>query len=251
MKNQPSQLKLLTLNLAHGRGAGRHQLLQSKDDITANLSQVIELFQEYQPDIVALQEVDRVSVWNGRFDHFEHLATACGYPHCVHADNVNQMGLSYGAGLLSTLPLSNALTVSFESTPPLPPKGFAVASIVWRQQTIDLVSIHLDPTSRSRRASQADQAIAILKSRNNPMIVMGDFNCNYTNNPRNAIRRFREELDLKAWKPYATGLSTFKKLKMRFDWILVSPELEFIHYQTLPEPVSDHQPVAAILQLGQ
>lgn len=241
-------LTVLTLNLAHGRGGGRHQLLQSRDSITANLQRVIDLLNDCNPDVVALQEVDRVSAWNGRFDHFEHLASETGFEHCAHADNANRRGLSYGAGLLSTLPLSDVLAISFESTPPLPPKGFVVSTITLQGRPLDVVSIHLDPTSRKRRASQADQAIAVLKARQNPMVIMGDFNCDYTTNERNAIRKLRQELNLHAWKPHASGMTTFKKLGIRFDWILISEPLEFTHYQTLQQIVSDHLPVLASLR---
>lgn len=240
-----SVLKVMTLNLAHGRGDGRHQLLQSTDSITANLQRVIDLLNEYQPQIVALQEVDRVSAWNGRFDHFEHLASETGFEHCAHADHANRRGLSYGAGLLSKHELQDILSISFESTPPLPPKGFVVATIELDEKPIDVVSIHLDPTSRKRRASQADQAIAVLKARANPLIIMGDFNCDYTTNERNAIRKLRQELNLHAWKPHASGMATFKRLGIRFDWILISQELAFTYYQTVQQVVSDHYPVVA------
>lgn len=239
------ELSIMTLNLAHGRGGGRHQWLQSTDSITANLRKVIDLFAEYQPDIVGLQEVDRVSAWNGRFDHFEHLATAVGFEHCIHADNVNSFGLSYGAGLLSNHKLDHQLSVTFEPAPPLPPKGFVVASIQLQGRELDLVSLHLDPASRKRRAEQAEQLIAVLKSRHRPLVVMGDFNTVYNQNEHNALRMLRKQLQLHTWKPYALGMSTFPKLGRRYDWIMLSTELIFTDYQTIKHSVSDHLPVYA------
>jgi len=53
-----------------------------------------------------------------------------------------------------------------------------------------------------------------------------------------------------AYQPKAENMSTFPKLKKRLDWILVSPELEFVEYQIIPDTLSDHHGVLALLRIA-
>ena len=56
------------------------------------------------------------------------------------------------------------------------------------------------------------------------------------------------ELNLRAYAPEAKGLNTFPLFNRRLDWILISPELDFVDYRTLSDVVSDHRPVVATLR---
>jgi hypothetical protein len=55
---------------------------------------------------------------------------------------------------------------------------------------------------------------------------------------------------LKVHDPDSEHLNTFAFRGRRLDWILISPELEFVDYRTLPETLSDHQAVVATLRLA-
>ncbi len=58
--------RVLTLNIAHGRGLSTYQWFCSAKRIGQNLGRISELLQEKLPDIVAMQEVDGDSHWNKR-----------------------------------------------------------------------------------------------------------------------------------------------------------------------------------------
>ncbi len=60
-----------------------------------------------------------------------------------------------------------------------------------------------------------------------------------------ALRLLARTLDLSAYKPLSKGLETFSILDKRLDWILISPELEFVSYEVLPDIISDHLGVCA------
>ena len=77
------------------------------------------------------------------------------------------------------------------------------------------------------------------------MIIMGDFNETW-NSKDSVIRRLVDEAGLVAFKPDAANLATYKT--KRLDWILISPELEFVEYKVSPELISDHQMVMAALR---
>ena len=77
---------------------------------------------------------------------------------------------------------------------------------------------------------------------------MGDFNCEWTD-PHSPLRKIAEALSLQAYQPEAEGMTTFPTLKKRLDWILISPELEFVSCKVLPDVVSDHLAVVAGLKV--
>ena len=60
-----NSLRVMTLNLAHGRGQGLHQALQNAGVRNSNLEKVRALLAGEAPDLVALQEVDAPSFWSG------------------------------------------------------------------------------------------------------------------------------------------------------------------------------------------
>ena len=85
--------------------------------------------------------------------------------------------------------------------------------------------------------------------REKPLIIMGDFNCQWRGK-KSPLRTMATELELTAWRPEAKDLRTFKKLKRRFDWILIQKsKLEFISYKVLSDVVSDHKPVLAEIKV--
>jgi len=201
---------------------------------------------------VALQEADGPSIWSGRFDHVEHLAGNAGFSHHCRGEHVKGMKLSYGTALLSRLALDDCRSVTFAPSPPTLSKGFVVGTIQWPGRPglqVDCVSVHLDFSRKSVRRKQVRKMITELAERENPLIIMGDFNCEWTGKDR-SLRTLAKELDLVAYKPTAEDMPTFPKLKKRLDWLLVSPELEFVEYRTVPDAVSDHRGVVAVLRIA-
>ena len=61
-----SRLRLLTLNIAHGRGLSTYQGFHRARGIERNLLRIARLLDREGPDIVAMQEVDEDSHWNQR-----------------------------------------------------------------------------------------------------------------------------------------------------------------------------------------
>ena len=60
-------LKIVTLNVAHGRNQSVSQLLLDKEDISANLLRIAGVLGTVGADVVALQEADGPSGWSGKF----------------------------------------------------------------------------------------------------------------------------------------------------------------------------------------
>jgi endonuclease/exonuclease/phosphatase family metal-dependent hydrolase len=245
-------LSVMTLNVAHGRGTGFHQMLQYSDETRKNLDNVATLLNDNAPDIVALQEVDSPSFWSGNFNHVEYLASRSVFTHSVQASHVDGMGLSYGTALMSRLDLSNPQAVTFDPSLSPVPKGFVVSTISWPGREgvdIDVISVHLDFMSGSIRNKQADELIAVLRARNNRMIIMGDLNTEW-HQQDSAAQYLVEKLGLTAFQPENRELVTFPAFKERLDWILISSGLEFHSHKVIGTGVSDHRGVIAKISLS-
>ncbi len=245
-------LRVLTLNLAHGRGEGAHQIFLDDASIRANLDKTAAVLRSHAPDLVALQEADAPSFWSGGFHHVEYLGSESGLAHVVHGEHVSGPALSYGTALLSRLKLENPETLTFDPERVPVPKGFVAATIRWPGATsvsVDVVSLHLDFLTEAARRAQASELIAMLQQRGHPVILMGDFNSEW-HKPDSAVRHIARELCLSAYNPGAEGLSTFPKFDSRLDWVLLSGNLEFLSYQVLPDALSDHRGVLAEIILS-
>ena len=72
------QLKVATLNLAHGRKHALNQLLVSGSTTKQNLLDVATYLRKQNIDIVDLQEADASSPWSGGYDHVAYLAQLAG-----------------------------------------------------------------------------------------------------------------------------------------------------------------------------
>lgn len=245
------RLKVATLNIAHGRSNGLHQVLLPRARIQANLDAIAALLRREAPEVVSLQEADGPSLWSGRFDHVRYLAEKAGFRYHSRGRHVQAPGLRYGTALLSRDALTDPRSVAFRPSPPTPPKGFLVAAVHPPGRPdleLDVVSVHLDFASARVRARQIDTMIRHLSGRGRPMVVMGDFNCGWTDGS-SGLRRLAEGLSLQTWKPEERDLVTFAATGKRLDWILVSPGLQIKRHQVLQDVVSDHKAVVAEILL--
>src|SRR5471030_2477285 len=111
-----NRVRLLTFNIAHGRGLTPIQGFTSPRKLRVNLRRISALLDRLAPDVVALQEIDECSRWSGNFDHLDYLRVHGGFPHAVFGINNRRTGLlnlCYGNAVLSRHPILTAATVPF------------------------------------------------------------------------------------------------------------------------------------------
>jgi endonuclease/exonuclease/phosphatase family metal-dependent hydrolase len=251
--NSNSTLRVLSLNMAHGRNDSFSQLFVSEEEIRENLAEIVKFLKRENADIVTLQEADEPSRWSGNFDHVELLAREAGYAWYTHASHVDNALGTYGTAVLSRFPISKGYQIDFNPTPPTTRKGFTLAEIEWtpgtsngEKLTIDIVSVHLDFSRRSKRIEQIEDMKETLGQRSNPTIVLGDFNSTWSEGDRE-IQALSKVRRLKTHRPEANFLYTYSE--QRFDWILVSEEFEFCNYYAAPDTLSDHLAVVGEVKL--
>jgi endonuclease/exonuclease/phosphatase family metal-dependent hydrolase len=247
-KNENGVITLLSLNIAHGRSDGVNQIFQNSKSIKSNLDEIISLLKRETPDIIALQEADGPSIWSGNFSHVTYLAEKAGYNHSVRGEHVSGMRLSYGTALLSKNQIHSPVSVTFSPSPPTFSKGFlSVSQRIGNDIEIDIISVHLDFSRKEIRQKQVQNMINKLSGKNKPLIIMGDFNCEWEKN--SAVKILAEKLNLSTYQVEENNQITFPALKKRIDFILISNDFEFITHEVLPDIVSDHLGVLSTIKL--
>jgi endonuclease/exonuclease/phosphatase family metal-dependent hydrolase len=249
--SQTDTLKVISLNAAHSRSMGLHQVLQSQDDARANLDSMVSMLTREQADIVALQEVDGPSIWSGKFDHVNYLARAAGYGSTVRGTHMKAPGLDYGTAIIARVPLDDAESKGFDAEISLARKGFVISSLQWpgRLDTkIDVVSVHLDPLLSGARKQQVRDLMQVIKRRGRPVIVMGDLNDDWQDED-SAARLLAKALGMTAELQTCEECHTHRRMKNFVDWIMVSPEIQIDYFGVVPDEVSDHFAVSATLSL--
>ncbi len=242
-----NEVTVSTLNIAHGRGLRTHQALVKPEVIKDNLERIAALFWQEKSQIVAIQEADIKSFWTGNINQVRDLAERSGFSISVAGAHMQRYRLSYGTALLSSVALTNPISVTFKPEKPLPPKGAVIATFYLGGANpipVDIVSVHLDFARSGTRFRQISELIDLLASRNNRCIVMGDFNCDWSSE-QSALRIIARKLNLIGFDPHDNTLETFRSRGTRLDWILISRDLQFIEHRVLSDRVSDHQPVTA------
>src|SRR5690606_14827921 len=110
------RVRIVTYNIAHGRGLAPIQGMTSRRRIRATLLKIAGLLADLNPDIVALQEIDENSRWAGNFNHLEFLREFGGFEHSVFGINNRRSGLlnlSYGNAFLSRHPITEWENIAF------------------------------------------------------------------------------------------------------------------------------------------
>jgi len=247
-------LRIMTLNIAHGRNQAANQLLLEKEDIEQNIRAIARLLNKINADVVALQEADGASGWSGNFDHIELLAREAGYPWYYRANHAESWLFSYGTAILSRLPVSETLQHTFSPSPPTLNKGFLLGQVNWMNHkapgsvlAVDVVSVHLDFSRQRVRDEQMTEMAEVFANRENPMIILGDFNSEWLAE-KSVVKKLAEKAGMSVYDPGATDLHTYNSSR-RYDWILISDEFDFIHYEVLPDVISDHLAVMAEIKL--
>jgi endonuclease/exonuclease/phosphatase family metal-dependent hydrolase len=250
----PFALKVLSLNLAHGRDTSFNQLFLNADAFRKNLNDIAEFLIRESPDIIALQEADAPSSWSGEFNHVEYLAKMSGYPWYLHGKHVQSSFGHYGTAIISRFPIVKGLKFDFTPTPPTTRKGFTLAEIkivapgqFGKEMLIDVVSVHLDFLRKSKRMMQLLEIKEILADRTNPKIIMGDFNTSW-NSGENVLQEFTHPKGLRTYLPESEDLNTYKK--KRLDWIFISDCMKFKSYRNAEDELSDHQAIVAEIVLS-
>jgi endonuclease/exonuclease/phosphatase family metal-dependent hydrolase len=223
-------IRVLAYNIHHGEGM----------DGRLDLERIAKLISDVNPDLVAIQEVDRGVERTGGVDQAAVLAELTGL-NALFGEFMEYQGGHYGMALLSRWPI-------VESRNHLLPEGpeprTALTARVRSPATgreIVFVGIHFYRTA-AERWSQASRVLEIFAAEEAPVILAGDFN----SQPDSEVIRGLAEV----WTIPGKGADrmTFPSYapEREIDFIMYRPaeRFEVIRQEVLEEPVaSDHRPV--------
>lgn len=242
-------LRVMTLNIAHGRKKAYNQLFLSSKKIKENLSDIATFVRPLNLDVIAFQEADGISFWSGGFDHINHLRKLSNFEYSSHGLHVDGLKIRYGTALLTRGKPIEPFSFTFDATPPTFSKGFVVATITWPGDSefqVDVISVHLDYSRSYIQKTQIKQMLRFLRKRKRPAIIMGDFNIdwNYSDGVAYKILKSRKFTTVNESR---LDQITFPGTGRRLDWIFVTPELIIKDERILKYPMSDHYAVIATI----
>jgi endonuclease/exonuclease/phosphatase family metal-dependent hydrolase len=243
--SKPLCLRVLTYNIHHGEGV----------DGKLDLVRIAKVIAAVEPDLVALQEVDRKVARTGSIDQPAELAKLADME-VVFGPNLKLQGGEYGNAVLVRTG-NSGLTIKSHKNHLLPSldggeqRGvLAVEFTLPGGGELTLLATHLDHRrpDAERLASAAAISELAAKSPDRPTILAGDLNAT----PDSAVLK---QL-LTSWsnttdKPLPT--IPVAQPERQIDYILVRPAARWkvIETKVLDEPVaSDHLPLLTVLELS-
>lgn len=234
------RLRVMTYN-THA-GADRHSRL--------DLEAIARTIERCEPDVVALQEVDRhYGRRSGYVDqpawYAEHLGMDVLYGPNLHLapDVEGNPDREYGLALLTRRPMHERLHRPFAFVSG-EPRGFVQAMIDWQGITVRVVTTHLSVSAAANRRAEMRELADHLEGIDGPVVVAGDFNAR-ARAPE--MSRLRGSL-VDAWQAgRGPGRTCFGK---RIDHIWVSGELRPVRSWVVHSKASDHFPVVTDLVLA-
>jgi len=248
------RLRLLTFNIAHGRGLTPIQGFTSSRKLRANLRKIGHLINKHEPDVVALQEIDQNSRWAGNFDHLEYLKLHTGYQHSIFGINNRRGGLinlSYGNAFLSRHPIIEAENIVF-GTRTVGEKGFLYVELDVGGIRVPVLNLHLHYRSRVHRFRQIERIMDYVADKHEhrsdhwymPPIVCGDLNnsAHLPDATAELLRYFSLHGD---YSLHPLGGLTFPSpLPSRgLDFVFLPPACHEVKCEVVRSFLSDHRPV--------
>jgi len=247
-------LRLVTFNIAHGRGLNPIQGITTQRKLRANLRRIAALLDRLAPDVVALQEIDERSRWAGNFDHLDYLRVHTRFPHSVFGINNRRAGLlnlCYGNAVLSRHAIRTAETVAFGQRR-LGEKGFLYVELDVEGRCLPMVNLHLHFGSRGQRLAQLERLIAWLREKHRlhasrwavSPIICGDFNNPGTRDDATASL-LSHLSDYSDYVLHPLNGRTFPSAlpQRALDFIFLPDGCTVTHCEIVRSMLSDHLPV--------
>jgi endonuclease/exonuclease/phosphatase family metal-dependent hydrolase len=236
--NATVNVRVMTWNIHHGEGL----------DGRVDLDRIAALIKEVNPDLVALQEVDRGTTRTARRDLPSELAALTGLTP-VFSRNIVFQGGDYGNATLSRWPILTSTNHHYLMLREGEQRGLLQTTIDIRGHHLSFWNTHIDHRpDNSERLSNVEEIRSLLTGSPHPVILAGDFN-DFPDRPVyvNLSAWFRD-----AWTEGGQGDgATFpgRDNPRRIDYLWLDRRGDFTvtHAQVLPSDASDHLPLVVDL----
>ncbi|UUC50434.1 endonuclease/exonuclease/phosphatase family protein [Pseudomonas citronellolis] len=240
------RLRLLSFNIQVGISTERyrHYLTRGWQHLlpaagrAGNLQRIGDLLSGY--DLVALQEADGGSLRSGYVNQVEHLAQLGAFPYWYQQLNRNLGRIAqHSNGLLSRL---RPTLLEDHPLPGPPGRGAILMRFGEGDNALAVVMMHLalGPRTRTRQLAYIRELLQNYRHQ----VLMGDMNTHASDLLETSPLR-----DLGLIAPQVQATFPSWRPQRCLDHILLSPGLTLERVSVLPEPISDHLPVAVEIRL--
>jgi endonuclease/exonuclease/phosphatase family metal-dependent hydrolase len=206
-----------------------------------DIDEIAKVIENNRPDIVALQEVSRGSLVNGRLDMLQWLSHRLQMPYVYGPTN----GPFTGNAILSRYPIEAYIRATLPPPELVTPRGFIVALInVNDTQQLKVISTQFDDGKNGPDNQQSEaQAIIDFRGALGSMIIMGDLNAPPESPAIDKLYRAGLNDAALRWDQPNTYPSYAPQ--ERIDYIWTSPDVVTSNVAVLSSTASNHLPIVA------
>ncbi len=193
VEGKKPKVKVMTYNIAAGA-----------NNFKVNLEKTAEAIKKVNPDIVGIQEVDRLTNRSGKVDQAKVLAELTGY-NLVFGKTIDFDGGEYGIAILSKHPILNHYQINLPSSDEQRIALIANVEVPGFEVPITYINTHLDwhenPETRMSQIYAIDEHTLDIRG---IKLLGGDFNDTLNSNVIQHLNRYwtpviTEENDHRTW----------------------------------------------------
>lgn len=242
-------LRVLSYNIHHGEGM----------DGKLDLERIAEVIKSVDPDLVALQEVDKGTDRTGRVDQPAVLAELTGM-HVVFEKNIDYQGGEYGNAVLSRVPIERYTNHPLPQLTPDEQRGMLEVHVELQGRPIVFFATHFDyHGDDNERLASADMLKALIEQQETQtVIVAGDLNTRPDSAVIEKVTAFLIDTYIPASEsapaPGSPGFTyPANEPDRRIDYILHTPDagLQATESRVIEEAVaSDHRPLLTVYEMA-
>jgi endonuclease/exonuclease/phosphatase family metal-dependent hydrolase len=238
-------LRVLSYNIHHGEGM----------DGKLDLERIAEIIKSVDPDLVALQEVDKGTERTDRVDQPAVLAELTGM-HVVFEQNIPYQGGEYGNAVLSRVPVERYTNHMLPQLTPDEQRGMLEVHIKHAGRPIVFYATHFDyHGDDNERLASADMLRDLIQQqKTKTIIVAGDLNTRPDSAVMAKVTAFLVDAHDQANDPGVDPAYTYPAdtPDRRIDYVMhpTNAGLSATESRVMDEPVaSDHRPLLTVFEM--
>ena len=237
--NQNLRLRILSYNIHHAEGV----------DGKLDIPRIAQVILSVDPDLVALQEVDKNTIRTGKVNQDIELSRLTKM-NSIFGSNITFQGGQYGNAILSKFPIIKNKNFLLPNVDSGEQRGLLQSQIqISNKENVLFFSTHLDhrrsDTERLASAKAINQIISL--DNKSPAILAGDFNDVPDSPTLNELGKVWLRTNKKILRTIPAS-----KPSRQIDYIFVQPKerWKIIESQILDEDIaSDHRAIFSIIEL--
>jgi endonuclease/exonuclease/phosphatase family metal-dependent hydrolase len=236
-----NELRVLCYNIHHANPPSKEGLI----DVDA----IANVIKSENPDVVALQEIDKSTKRSGNIDEAKLLAQKTGMQyHFFKA--IDHDGGEYGTMILSKHPFSDIKSVALPEASPGEDRILAYVTVKMPSgKSFILANTHLDAQrNNDTRTLQMKTILQEFSSKQEPIVLCGDLNSVDTSE---AIQLLDQQFKRTCIQGCPGTIPVINPTKT-IDYIAIkNAAWQIKNYRVIPETyASDHRPVAVTFQIN-